>query len=70
MEGGERMKKKRNEHKHIDALSLFFFIIFFALIIVGQFYINDRVIGIAMGMGLASLFCHATSMKLDSGDDE
>ena len=59
-----------NEKKAIDRLSLFFFVIFFVLILVGQFYINDRLIGFAMGMGLASLFCHCVSMNIEEEDKE
>lgn len=59
-----------NEHKAIDRLSLFFFAIFFVLILVGQFYVNDRLIGFAMGMGLASLFCHGVSMNIEKEDKE
>lgn len=59
-----------NEKKAIDRLSLFFFVIFFVLILVGQFYINDRLIGFAMGMGLASLFCHSVSMKIEEEEEE
>ena len=58
------------EKKAIDRLSLFFFVIFFVLILVGQFYISDRLIGFAMGMGLASLFCHSVSMKIEEEDKE
>lgn len=59
-----------NDHKATERLSLFFFVIFFALIIVGQFYINDRLLGFAMGMGMASLFCHGVSMKIEEEDKE
>lgn len=60
----------KNDHKATERLSLFFFVIFFALIIVGQFYINDRLLGFAMGMGMASLFCHGVAIKLEEENKE
>lgn len=55
-----------SNHNIIDRLSLLFFFIFFAVIIIEQFYPNDRLIGFALGIGLASLFTHCVSMKIDS----
>ena len=52
-------------HSIVDRLSLLFFIIFLAVIIIEQFYDNDRLVGFGLGMGLASLFTHCVAMKLD-----
>ena len=54
-----------NDHTIVDRMSLLFFIIFLAVIIIEQFYSNDRLIGFGLGMGLASLFSHCVAMKLD-----
>ena len=55
-----------NDHIILDRLSLLFFLVFFTVIIIEQFYPNDRLIGFAFGVGMASLFTHCVSMKLDS----
>ena len=54
-----------NNHSIVDRMSLLFFVIFLAVIIIEQFYDNDRLIGFGLGMGLASLFSHCVAMKLD-----
>lgn len=54
-----------SNHIIIDRLSLFFFIVFFTVIIIDQFYPNDRLLGFGLGMGLAALFSHSVAMKLD-----
>ena len=55
-----------SNHIILDRLSLLFFLVFFTVIIIEQFYPNDRLIGFAFGVGMASLFTHCVSMKLDS----
>lgn len=55
-----------NDHTIVDRMSLLFFVIFLAVVIIEQFRPSDSLLGFGFGMGLASLFSHCVAMKLDA----